>query len=148
MITPEMNVRMDKCINQYLKVIKKWLGNAKEILLVYTKPKNNSVPFSVYMRSVLEADGKKVGYINQSDFEKFRQVYGTTALNQGLKTVIVENNEKNISQVPLKLAKDIIRDSKSENSDNLRYITTEGFFTPEQIHSIYLYNVLRRKQLY
>ena len=144
--SPEMNLQMDRFILQYLKKgIKKWLGNAKEVLVVYSEPVSDPVPLSICVRSVLEADGKKVDYVEQSDFKKAHGLYGESFLDIGLKTIIVENDEKMGSQVPFKIAKDVIKGPGHSNYDNIAFVSKTGVLSPEQAHSVYLANILSRK---
>lgn len=127
--------------------LKKWLGNAKEVLVVYTKPKSGQIPYSEGIRTVLEEDGKRVDYIDQKDFQKAFRFYGKSLIDEGIKTIIVENEKnekKGVSLFTANLAKKIVKGSIS-NFDNVRYVTPKGVLNSDQAHSLYLYHILSRK---
>jgi len=133
--------------------IKKWLGDAKKILIIGTKPIDDPIPFSRCVYEVLKADGREVQYIEGVDsYRNSRTDWYHAIIHHGLlkdkndmKTIVVENNEKGVSQLPIKLAEDIIKRSKHYNPDNFRYVNKSGIFGPEQIHTLYLYQVLSKK---
>jgi len=128
------------------KEIKKWLGNTKKVLVVGTKPTEDTVPFSLCVRAVLEADGKEVEYIDKKSWYDAGKI--RIGLMKGdVKTLIVENSEKDVSQLPGRLAKDIIERSEYYNPNNFKYVNRHGVFSPDQTFSLYLSQSLSRKYL-
>ena len=144
MVTPEMSMQIDHFIPIYLKKIKKWLGDAKKVLVVGTNSINDTTPYSLSVRFVLEADGKKVEYIDRKNWYDAGKMYlGLHESN--VKTIVVENNEEDVSRLPFKLAKDIIKQSEHCSPDNFKYINKDGVFGAEQTYSLYLCQVLSKK---
>ena len=146
MTTSEMNLQIDHFIAQYLKNgIKQWLGNAKKVLVVGTKPIYDKASYSLSVRSVLEADGKNVEYLESTNSHYFDKIYSLLRDRYDVKTIFVENNKKNIGQIPIRLARDLLKGSEYYNPNSIRIISSNGVFTPEQVHSLYLIQILNRK---
>ena len=146
MVTPEMSMQIDHFIPIYLKKIKKWLGDAKKVLVVGTNSINDTTPYSLSVRFVLEADGKKVEYIDRKNWQHFSKIYhGLIKDKSNVKTILVENDEKSISPFPLNIAKNIIKQSEHYDPDNFVYINKNGVYGPEQTYTLYLYQLLSRK---
>lgn len=142
MATPEMNMKIDCFMGQYLREIKKWLGNAKNILVVGTKLTDDSIPLSICARSVLEADGKRIEYIDKKDWYSTVKIHADL-LRKDVKTIVVENDRESISKLPVSLAKDIIK--HYDRSDNFKYVNRYGAFNAEQTLSLYLSQILSKK---